>query len=86
MREAKAFLSDLGPLLQSTCQHTGYSQSTSRPSKLFLTRNSTAVEMKFFLCLGLLTILLYLSPSESFQPPRASSTFLLSDFRAVTFS
>ncbi len=67
-----------------TCQHLGYSQSRSSPSKLCCLRNSTAWVVNRFRDSGLETSREYLSPSESFQPPRARRTFLLADFKAVT--
>ena len=45
-QSAKAFLSEVGPVLQSTCQHLGYSQSKSKPSKLCCFKNGMACSIK----------------------------------------
>lgn len=81
---AKPLLSDSGPLLQSTCQHLGYSQSKSNPSKFHFSMNCTTCEMNFALAVGLLTKREYLSPKESFHPPIAIKTFIPLARRAVT--
>ena len=58
----------------STCQHTGYSQSRSKPSNLNFSINSRTLEINLLLALGSLTNRLYLLPSDSFQPPMAIKT------------
>ena len=73
-KAAKASLSEAGPLSQLTCQHLGYSQSKSRPSNSYFSMKSMTCEMNLALAAGLLTMLLYLGPRESFQPPRAMVT------------
>ena len=83
-RSASPCLSCLGPRLQSTCQHLGYSQSRSSPLKSFSVKKLTTWLMKVFLLDLLFTILLYLSPLESFHPPMASRTFLPLLFKDVT--
>lgn len=72
--------------IQLTCQHLGYSQSRSRPSKLFSSMKSTTWLTKRLLAEGLLTSFEYLSPAESFHPPIAIKTFMPLALRAVTFS
>lgn len=67
-----------------TCQHLGYSQSRSSPSKSYFSINSRTVFTKFALDDGLFTSRLYLSPRESFQPPIAISTFTPRDLSPVT--
>lgn len=69
-----------------TCQHTGYSQSRSNPSKSYLLIKSVTWSTNFCRAEGLLTNLEYLSPCESFQPPIANVTLIPFDFSATTFS
>ena len=69
-----------------TCQHLGYSQSRSSPSKLCFCMNSMTCSVNLLRAVGLFTSLLYLSPAESFQPPMAMRTLTPRAFKAVTFS
>ncbi|RXG70764.1 hypothetical protein Avbf_11128 [Armadillidium vulgare] len=69
-----------------TCQHIGYSQSMSKPSKLYFWINSRAFWLKFALAVGSLTSLLYLSPAESVHPPIEIKTFIPNRLYATTLS
>ena len=57
-----------------TCQHLGYSQSRSSPSNPCSSINCMTSSINSALFCGSLTNLEYLSPLESFQPPRAIRT------------
>ena len=59
-----------------TCQQTGYSQSRSRPWNPYFSMKFRALSINFFLDAWVATIRLYLLPSESFQPPRATNVLI----------
>lgn len=69
-----------------TCQHLGYSQSKSNPSKPYCFKNLNTEEIKALLADSLFTILLYLSPEESFHPPIAMDTLTPLFFIPATLS
>lgn len=69
-----------------TCQHLGYSQSMSNPSKLYFLRNGITCTINRLLASLLFTKRLYLSPVESFHPPMANRTLMLRFFSATAFS
>ena len=69
-----------------TCQHLGYSQSRSKPSKPYWSMNWRDSATNLVLAEGLLTSWLYFAPAESFHPPKAMRTLRPRLRKAVTLA